>query len=335
MSIRGLHCWAPSKDQVGECEKFIREVLPAEGINVLIIQFNYFYQFESHPEIGGGNACGKAEVKRLLAACRQSGIKLVPQMNCLGHQRMGWAPRAKTLLQAYPEFDETPNLVPPRKGPQSIKCYCPRHPKVHSVLFDLIDELAEACEADAFHVGMDEVFQIAHKDCPRCGGADPAEVFAEEVSRLHDHLAARGRTMWMWGDRLINAEAAGTNLWEGSANGTHPAVDNIPEDIVICDWHYRKAFQTPAYFIDKGFRVLACPWNNKDVALGQLKMMRQLAADADRAKAGRALGMVQTTWTSLYSFARAYRDPSFREGRYRTRLDCFKTLSAELRDVRK
>ena len=150
MSVRGLHCWAPPRDQVGECERFIRDVLPKEGVNLLVLQFHYYYQFKRHPEIGGSNACGEAEVKRLVKACRESGIRLIPQVNCLGHQDMPYAAGAKTLLDAYPAMDEAPYVPPGTKGQKGVRCYCPRHPGLHAVLFDLIDELAEACEADAF-----------------------------------------------------------------------------------------------------------------------------------------------------------------------------------------
>ena len=54
-------------------------------------------------------------------------------------------------------------------------------PGVHEVLFDLIDELVAACEAEAFHAGMDEVFYIADAKCPRCAGRDPAELFARGI----------------------------------------------------------------------------------------------------------------------------------------------------------
>ena len=42
-----------------------------------------------------------------------------------------------------------------------------------------------------------------------------------------------------------------------SKNGTASAVDSIPKDIIICDWHYEKRADYPSlrYFQDKGFRV--------------------------------------------------------------------------------
>ena len=65
------------------------------------------------------------------------------------------------------------------------------------------------------------------------------------------------------------------------------------------------------------------------MALGQLQLMRQLAADGDPCRAGRALGMVQTTWTFLDKFARSYSQAD--AGKGAAQVACFKTLFAELR----
>jgi len=303
LPIRGLHTFAPARKDLAAALEFIRQSLPAEGVNTLILEVNYGYHFQSRPEMADPSALGRDEVRRIAEACREKGITLVPQVNCLGHQ--SWAKRNGRLLQAHPEFDETPGKHPENKG---IYCrsYCPLHPDVHKVLFDLIDELIAACDAKAFHVGMDEVFILADADCPRCKGKDPAALFAGEVKTLHAHLKARGCRMWMWGDRFLDGKATGIGQWEASTNGTNPAVDQVPKDIVICDWHYGKAHETPRFFAQKGFDVVACPWRNSDVAVAQLGHIRAVRSGADKAVAARALGMVQTTWCGFAPFLGAY-----------------------------
>ena len=295
---------APAKKDLPAALEFIRTVLPTEGVNTLILEFNYGFDFQSRPEFANPSAPGKDDVQKLAAACREKRIELIPQINCLGHQ--SWSRNTGRLLAKHPEFDETPGKYPENKG---IYCrsYCPLHPEVHKVLFDLIDELAAACQARAFHVGMDEVFILADPDCPRCKGKSPADLFAGEVRTLRDHLRSRGRRMWMWGDRFLDGKATGTGKWEGSENETYPAIDQVPKDIVICDWHYEKAHETPRFFAEKGFAVVECPWRKSDVALGQLALIRSLRRGPDKAVAGRALGMVQTTWCGLGPFLQAYK----------------------------
>src|SRR4051794_12075963 len=77
LPIRGLHCFAPRKADLERSEKFIRETLHKEGVNVLVLEFNYDFNYTSRPEFANKSAMGKNELKKLAAACRESNIKLV------------------------------------------------------------------------------------------------------------------------------------------------------------------------------------------------------------------------------------------------------------------
>jgi hypothetical protein len=301
--VRGLHTFAPGKRDLPAALEFIRDVLAKEGVNTLIMEFNYDFNYQSRPEFANPSALGADEVRQIAKACRDKGIELIPQINCLGHQ--SWSQNTAKLLTKHPEFDETPGKYPQNKD---IYCrsYCPLHPEVHKVLFDLVDELAKACEAKVFHVGMDEVFILADGDCPRCKGKDPADLFAGEVKTLHAHLKEIGCRTWMWGDRFIDGTATGIGKWEASTNGTHGAIDRVPNDVVICDWHYGKAHKTARFFAEKGFEVVECPWRDSAVAMAQLADIRAIRGGSDRAVAARALGMVQTTWCGFAPFLKAY-----------------------------
>ena len=331
--VRGLHVNAPSADDIPLAVRFI-QALPKEGVNVLVLEFDYRYQFAKRPEVADANALSTENVKTLVAACRQAGVRLIPSINLLGHQ--SWARNTGALLRAHPEFDETPGKYPQHDG---IYCrsYCPLHPQVHDVVFDLIDELADACEADAFHVGMDEVFLLGEDDCERCKGKDKAALFAQEVRTLHDHLAASKRTMWMWGDRFLDGETTGMGRWEASINKTYPAIHQVPKDIVICDWHYDRLLPTTEHFALEGFPVLACPWRKADVALGQLASIRQVRTHATEAIASRMQGILQTTWTGIAPFARAYFGEAPSDARpnanVQDAVSTFKSLFRELRGL--
>lgn len=330
LPVRGLHAAAPRAEDVPISVKFIREALAKEGVNTLVLEFGYRYQFTRRPEVAEKDGLSKEDVKSLLAACREAGIRLIPQINLLGHQ--SWSKNTGALLRAHPEFDETPGKYPNNEG---IYCrsYCPLHPQVHEVVFDLIDELAEACEADAFHAGMDEVFLIGEDDCPRCKGKNKAELFAQEVRTLRDHLARSNRTLWIWGDRLLDGNVTGLGKWEASQNDTHGAIRLIPKDVVICDWHYGRAVPTASWFALEGFQVVSAPWRKAGVALAQLEQIRAARRHATPAVASRLLGMLQTTWTGgLGAIARTY----YLEGTVNPRaleaVACFRALFEELRN---
>jgi len=329
--VRGIHLAAPNPEEIELAERFIREGLAKEGVNVLVLEVNYRYQFTRRPEVTDPRALSREDMQRLLAASRAAGIRLIPMINLLGHQ--SWGKTTFGLLRSHPEFDETPGKYP---GNEGIYCrsYCPLHPQVHEVVFDLVGELAEAAEADAFHVGMDEVFLIGEDDCPRCKGKNKAELFAGEVRVLRDHLARSGRTLWMWGDRFLDGETSGIGKWEASANGTAPALQLVPKDIVICDWHYEMAHPTAPYFALQGFNVVSSPWRRASVALRQLDLMRLVRQNSTPAVAARMQGMLQTTWVGFGAFARAYFGEEIRNVNAMEAVATFRELFRELRKDR-
>lgn len=299
---RAVHLMASGRDDLPLLKRAIDEGMKPLGVNVLMLEVNYRFEFQSHPELREGGGMNKADARDLAAFCRERGIRLIPQFNCLGHQ--SWARNTAPLLKKYPQFDETPDVPADNKG---IYCrsWCPLNPEVNAVVFALIDELIDAFAADAFHVGMDEVFLIASDQCKRCKGKDPAELFARAVNDLHGHLAdTKKLPMLMWADRLLDGKSTKYGKWEASENGTAPAIDSIPKDIIMCDWHYEMREHYPSVEIlqSKGFQVLPSSWNNPKAALAFLE-------DARRVNKGLVIGHMGTTWVGLASFCKALLDP--------------------------
>jgi hypothetical protein len=97
--------------------------------------------------------------------------------------------------------------------------------------------------------------------------------------------------MMMWGDRLLNRATTGYDGCESSGNDTWQAIDKVPKDIVICDWHYNAQADYPSLrvFSDKGFRVIACPWRslNATKAFVNFALANPVATFA---------GVMQTDW---------------------------------------
>jgi hypothetical protein len=326
--VRGLHLGAPRAEEIPDAVKFIRTSLAKEGVNLLILEINYNYRFSRRKEVAEPTGLSREQVKQLVDACRAANIRLIPQINMLGHQ--SWSKNTAALLRAHPEFDETPGRYP---GNEGIYCrsYCPLHPQVHDVVFDLMDEIVEAFEADAFHAGMDEVFLLGEDDCPRCQGKSKADLFAGEVTAIRNHLAKSRRELWMWADRFLDGQTTGLGKWEGATNFTAPAIKLIPRDVVMCDWHYEAAHPTAPYFALEGFRVVSCPWRKFSVALRQLDMLRLTRANAAPAVAARMLGMLQTTWCGMGAFMKAYSGEDRSRAQALEASLCFKELFRELR----
>ncbi len=288
---RGIHVMSGGKDSMPALECLLGELAPALALNWVIVEINGGFQYASHPECAGENPLTKDDARKLAALAQSKSITLVPMYNCLGHQ--SWHADTGALLRAHPEFNEAPDMDPTARGFYCMS-WCPNHPDLNKVVFDLFDELIDAFQAKAFHVGMDEVFILGQ--CPRCKGTPNETLFGKAVNDLHDHLVGTRKVeMQMWGDRLLDGTATGYGEWEASANGTWKAVDLVPKDIVMCDWHYgddNPDFPSVRFFQDRGLRVWPSGWNNAAAV--------QRFIDVSRQQYGPLMvGYLCTTWMDI------------------------------------
>lgn len=251
---RGVHLWL---DRDAAARELINTLprLAAAGVNVVVVEVNYSFEFQAHPELRNRQFITRATAHELAAAARRCGIRLIPEFNCLGHQSFG--PRIEPLLKMHPEFNEAPSLLLSNTNVYCLE-WCPLAPDLDKIIFSLIDEIADAFEADAVHAGMDEVYLLGADECPRCRGKNPAEIFAAQVNTLHQHIVDRKKwQMLMWADRVIGPKFQGYSKFDNARNDLSAAVELIPKDIVMCDWHYeaKKIYPSVPFLTDKGFRV--------------------------------------------------------------------------------
>ena len=274
--------------------------LSAMGINKIIFEIDYNFKFKSHPELRQSDSVITIEgAKEFTKICKSNDIEIIPQFQCVGHQ--SWAEETYKLLEVYPEFDLTPNAFPGNKG-----LYCREwdieNPKVYKVVFSLLDEIIEAFDAKALHVGMDEIFLLGSEFSPSTKGKDPAKLYAKAVNDIYDYVVRKkGLKMLMWGDRLIDANKINYGEWESSVNGTSGAIDLIPKDIIICDWHYEAfsdyvnlnadIYPSVPMFIEKGFSVLPTSWRKVDT-------MKNLLYYSLTLENPKMLGHLFTIWSS-------------------------------------
>ena len=288
--------------------------LPGEGANTMVLILNYLFPFESHPECGEtSGVMTKAEAAELAALARESGLRLVPGMNLLGHQsyEAGEANYTFALLRAYPEFDESPDIA----DTEYARSLCPHAEGVREIILDLADEMIDTFGADEFYVGLDEVFLINHDERCTSTGETSSQIFVEWVNMLQEHLAGRGVRMWMAGDRLLPPTMYDA-YWESSDNNTWQSIGDVahPSDIVIVDWHY--GLEEGGYpsideiFSPAGFNVTVAPWRN----LEGTQAFVQYALDPTGPKFENVAGVVQTLWGGPLAFTSWLLDGSFPDG---------------------
>ena len=113
---RGVHVMVQNEKNARELMANL-DGLKSSGVNVVIAEVDYNFAFKSHPELHGDTAISGGTAGELAKESHRLGIRLIPQMSCLGHQ--SWAKNTYALLTKYPELDETPGQYP---GNTNIYC---------------------------------------------------------------------------------------------------------------------------------------------------------------------------------------------------------------------
>ena len=174
--------------------------------------------------------------------------------------------------------------------------YDPRQEAVYKLVFPLLDEIIALIHPRAIHIGHDEVMgwnkAYAAKMLRPNEHMLPDDLFLKDTLRVHDYLKAHGIETWMWGDMLISPEEfpgmLASELHGGSGYGK--ALRNqLPRDIVICDWHYdddQPDFPSLVAMSKEGFRVIGSTWKKPET-------IRNFSRYAARHG---AYGMMATTW---------------------------------------
>lgn len=303
----------PYNNELSDVADFIEKVLAPSGVNMIVLQTRYRYRFQRHPECVGWDPLSREDVKFLLDVCRRNNIKLVPKMNLLSHQSgipntptdgilhgisSGRTDFPDALIRAYPMFSE------PYGDMEYVysKHLCMSHPLLPTILFELIDEMLDAFEADTMHIGCDEVFLMGK--CDRCKDKPVDQLFADYINMIADHLRERGVKTMMWSDRLLHTDLSdGRDFCEYSANGTSPAIDLVAKDIICCDWHYENykngVYPSVDTFAEHGLHMMVSPW--RYLENGRAFLDYAVAHDQ-----GHIEGYLQTTWCSSGELARYY-----------------------------
>jgi hypothetical protein len=151
------------------------------------------------------------------------------------------------------------------------------------------------------------------------------------VTLIRNHLAQSGIELWIWGDRLIDGRTTGIGMWEASMNSTHRAIDLIPKDVVINDWHYERPDPTAPYFAVKGFSVVTCLWFDAEVAAAQIRATMAYRQASTPHMRDRFLGVMQTVWFDAHDFLDQFygrAEPDLKRG---DPIACTKAYLAEMK----
>ena len=294
LAFRGLHICQIPETPVWELEKEIR-LAAYYKFNYVVMEFWGTLRFKSHPELCWSEyGIEQSQVKALLKVAQSLGVTLIPQINLFGHASFSRCGSGKhALLDFHPEYA---SLFEPDGW-----SWCLSNPATRQYLTDLVLEIHELFDSPKyFHIGCDEAYNAA--SCTLCRRGNLAELLKSHLLYFHELLAKRGARLMMWHDMLLNVEDKkyhGYIVCGHEANHLDKLYQELPKDIIICDWQYgypKKDDQEPTwptskFFKNNGFEVLVCPWIEPSgtLSLGKFAAENQLK------------GMLCTSWNINHS----------------------------------
>ena len=150
-----------------------------------------------HSNNGAGSYLTQAEVKDLIKYCNDRGVSIIPEVPSTSH--------CDYLLTRHPELAERPEDPYP-------DTFCPSNPDSYRLLFDVLDEVIEVFNPEIINIGHDEYYSI--NICDRCRKRlmTNYEILAEDLTKIHGYLAAKGVKTMIWCDKLMNVETEQKNF---------------------------------------------------------------------------------------------------------------------------
>lgn len=147
--------------------------------------------------------------------------------------------------------------------------YDPLSENSYQYLFSMYNEILSAYSPSTMLISHDEIKGLLEYSA--LSGKSPAETLAVDVSKIRDWLANKNVRTAIWSDMLLDY-----NVWESkvgaahsqdpiyNSGATHLALQSLPKDIIILDWHYgeKTDYASVNYFRGNGFRVVGSPWYN-------------------------------------------------------------------------
>lgn len=192
-------------------------------------QFNW-HKNSIHAANGRGLVVSQELMRELIQYCRERYIEIIPEMPTLSH--------CDYLMTRHPELSERP------EDPYPDTC-CPSNPAYYELIFDLFDEVIDLFHPERINIGHDEFYTM--RLCEKCKARTAPEIYAADIIKIREHLAAKGVKTMLWGEKLLNSHFLDGVAIGGAErvqpNGdlldaTYPAIDMIPNDVEILHWYW-------------------------------------------------------------------------------------------------
>lgn len=163
-------------------------------INAIAWEIEDKFAYRSHPLVGAPGAFTREELREITAYALRRHVEIIPILQ---------GPSHLAFLLKHEKYAHL------REDVRNNYMICPSREESFTLLFEMYDELIEATPGCRYiHVGTDEPYFLgegvscgcrARRDAIGAGG-----MMAEYIARCTKHLAAKGRTVFCWGESPMN-----------------------------------------------------------------------------------------------------------------------------------
>ena len=267
LPFRAIRLYLPGHENIAFFKRFLRDFMALYKFNKVVMEVNASMRLDRHPELNAGwidfakdlyytqryyphgprgtyqnsahhdTADGeileKDEVADLVRYANAQHIEVIPEIPTFTHSYY--------LLTRHKELGAIP-------GAEWPDTYGPTEPEIYKLVFDVIDEYIEAMKPKMVHIGHDEMF-FPVELCAAASRAMPPLLYADDVRKIHDYLAAKGIKTAIYGDHLIESVRGvgrkpikSKTGWEYNMPGAltpQQVKDLIPKDILIFNWFWQ------------------------------------------------------------------------------------------------
>ncbi len=250
-------------------------------MNALQLYVEHTYEFEEYKDVHAKTGClTAAQLKELDAYCAERFISFEPSLSTFGHL-FELLNQDKYAHLRVNKGELAKNAWHHRMAHHTID---PLHPESIEIIKSLIDQYEPNFTTDIFNICCDETFDLKHYG-KEGEEVDTGKLYIDFVKKIIAHLKAKGKTVMMWADILLE----------------HPEViEELPEDTIFLSWQYGAVpnEQKIIKFKDLGRTQIVCPgtttWSRlcENPSISQ----RNIAKMAEYGKKHGALGVLNTNW---------------------------------------
>ncbi|MBQ1966718.1 MAG: beta-N-acetylhexosaminidase, partial [Clostridia bacterium] len=185
--------------------------------NILLTEIGSYRSHTNFNNKPHGGYYTKEDMKEVVEYAHKKCIKVIPEIDTPGH--------TVSAIAAYPHlscFDR--NLSVATHCGVKHDVVCAGKESTYEFMFSVFDELLEVFTDGLIHIGGDEVPTTRWKICPHCqqrikdeGLSCTEDLHPYYLSRLAEHIEAKGSKVIMWNDTVRDYMAKGSivrQLWD-------------------------------------------------------------------------------------------------------------------------